>query len=38
MKVAIIAGKISFRPFFVRLLDWASRADAPPARVITFYR
>ena len=28
----------TFRPFFVRLLDWASRADAPPARVITFYR
>ena len=28
----------TFRPFFVRLLDWASRADAPPSRVVTFYR
>ena len=28
----------TFRPLLVRLLDWASGADAPPARQITFYR
>jgi len=28
----------TFRPFFLRVLDWATRADAAPGRLITFYR
>ncbi|CAG0890703.1 unnamed protein product [Darwinula stevensoni] len=28
----------TFRPLFFRLYDWATRPDAPPLRILTFYR
>lgn len=28
----------TFRPFFLRLYEWATGADAPASRTVTFYR